>query len=290
MAAQATPKKPLLLIDLNGTVIFRTEEQIPGAKYTAAFRGKFYYARPDIISFLREMSKHYVVGIYSSVMRHNITTFLMAMDPNWKSYITYIYDRDFTKPDPNGENKWDTIRDMDKIWTISRHSELDTVLLDNEPRKVQEVVDNAIIVPEFGRAQVLNRSCLLGDLQEYLVRLSESNPDDVRSYMKTKPWRDGWRVDEATTQLEILQISAVPFEITMSFDRCENGILYYKGASGNDNFVVKLQNSKGVYPARIQLARLLEMGMGEHLLYKNDRACPYLMSDCLAFLSKTDQQ
>ena len=74
------------------------------------------------------------------------------------SLIAEILDRDMNKMDPDGEEEWDTIRDMTKIWrAMPEFNASSTILLDNEARKFKETPRNGIVVPEFGPAEVQTR-------------------------------------------------------------------------------------------------------------------------------------
>lgn len=277
MAAHSEERKPLLLVDLNGTIIYRSETPVVNARPTLYIRGKYYYARPDAIEFLSSLSKSFRIAIYSSVMKHNITAFLSAMDKNWKDYISDVYDRSYNKPSPSPKREWDTVRDMSKILKVSGYTDKSFIVLDNESHKVQEMLGNAIIVPEFGPRQVRDGVCDLTGLRDYLINLAVTKPNDVKEYLAVFPWR-------YSGEAPVPEIN-IDWGTTMDFDRCENGTLFYKGNTGSDRYNVKLQNSRGTYLARVQLARLLELGSGEHFLYLNDKDYTYSMSDVLKFLA-----
>lgn len=90
------------------------------------------------------MSKHFHVAVYTSVMAHNIEPVLNSIFGGFfRPPISTIFDRTYNKPDPNAREKWDTIRDVDAIWgNRLRWNEKNTILLDNEARKFQDVPEN----------------------------------------------------------------------------------------------------------------------------------------------------
>ena len=55
------------------------------------------------------------VRVYSSMMRHNIEAGLNAILPEHTDLQRTLLDQTMNKPDPDAENEWDTIRDMDKV-------------------------------------------------------------------------------------------------------------------------------------------------------------------------------
>ena len=62
------------------------------------------------------MSKHFHVAVYTSVMAHNIEPVLNSIFGGFfRPPISTIFDRTYNKPDPNAREKWDTIRDVDRM-------------------------------------------------------------------------------------------------------------------------------------------------------------------------------
>jgi hypothetical protein len=288
MAARSEDEKILLLCDLNGTIVYRTENPIGGIKWTLHARKKYYYVRPDAVSFLKNLSTRYKVCIYSSVMMHNITELLDTMDRGWRSYIREVYDRESNRPDPNGTNEWDTIRDMDKIWSISGHSDRNTVILDNELRKFEEHSANGIVVPEYGIAQVRANSVHLTDLEKYLLHLADNAADDVRVYMTSNPWCKGWETvsqDNLALKVEKLALDPIAWGASMTFSEIKDRMIIYR-AKGTIEYSVVLGTLDGDYGRDHQLARLLELGDGKHRLFKKNMPCDYSIADCKRFLSR----
>lgn len=65
--------------------------------------------------------------------------------------VPFVLERWFNKLDPEGEEAHDTVRDMDKVWQIfgAIMGPENTLLVDNEVRKVREVPHNAAVVHSF---------------------------------------------------------------------------------------------------------------------------------------------
>lgn len=127
---------------------YRSEEPVDGARPDLYIRHKHYYKRRGVERFVRELSKHFDVAVYSSMMLHNLEAGINAVLSGEKGRLVAILDRcgsnvsvkDMTadvgnerrprftltevvdrnfrtmnKPDPDGENEWDTVRDMRKV-------------------------------------------------------------------------------------------------------------------------------------------------------------------------------
>ena len=90
------------------------------------------------------------------------------------------------KPDPDGVNQWDTVRDMEKVWkALPDYGPHNTLLLDNEARKFSETPRNGIVVPEYGPDEVKTRKKdTMDKLLQYLLKMQADSPRDVRKYIK----------------------------------------------------------------------------------------------------------
>jgi hypothetical protein len=191
--------KLLLLIDLNGTMCFRTETKINPSQRKANLhvRNKFIYLRGGAESFLQTCSDRFNVCILTSMVKRNADAVLNLI--NSEKYLVKVFDRDYHKKDPEGAESWDTIRDMDKIFLEGNgmfgfHN---TVLLDNETRKIRDFLPNGILVGEYGLKEATNdqKDSLL-PIQEYLLQMAagyrkgENGFEDVRQWMEQNPLKD----------------------------------------------------------------------------------------------------
>lgn len=293
MSAQKNPKakKPLLLVDLNGTLGHRCEDRLRGAKEDLFVRRKYYYLRPDIIPFLKEMSLHYDVAIYTSIQIQNVRAVMDAMDRNYRCYITKLYDQSFCKKDPQGINEWDTIRDMNKVWAHSGNDITNTILLDNETRKFAEVPDNGIVVPEYGPQQARSKKRgTLSKLNNYLIELATVTSTlntDVRDFMKEFPYHT-WKNINQSSPLLVKDMAAislsdslcVPSPSLVIKDTLGMGMLLTKVAGGQIHYQEYAQASRleiripieklpadSEYHREMQCARILEMADGSAIVH-----------------------
>jgi len=207
-------KKVLLLLDLNGTIAYRSEAAVAGVPPLLYLRHKNFYPRMGIDSFVKEVGREgdFLVAIYTSVMRHNVMPFVQALFPDERG-IFKIFDRNFNKEDPNAVNEWDTIRDLSKIWASVRGFDAtNTILIDNETRKFCETPRNGIVVPEYGAAEVkAKKSNTLQTLQRYLISM-KTDPRfgtasfDVREYMEEFPFDPNMSLEVLTDKLRVMEL------------------------------------------------------------------------------------
>jgi len=157
------------------------------------------YMRDGIQDFFQKLKPYFNICIYTSVMRHNVMP-VLDLIPSWSKLVARVFDRDYNKPDPNGKESWDTIRDMDRIFSSSSSKDNEfglqnTILLDNETRKFQDAPENGILVGEYGLRQVQKKQKgSLGPLADYLLDLGKAfasdSSMDVRKYMAENPLND----------------------------------------------------------------------------------------------------
>jgi hypothetical protein len=198
MARTAAEDKSLLLLDMNGTICYRSEMAIRRAKHQRAkhdlyVRRKYYYARRGIRDFVTTLARSgsFTVCVYTSMMAHNAHAGVEAILPC--AGIDQVFDRGMNEPDPFAANDWDTVRDMDKIWeAMPGYGPERTLLLDNEARKFQDAPRNGIVVPEYGAAEVRRvshgrRAETLPQIKDYLLRLAAAALADVRDYLEANP-------------------------------------------------------------------------------------------------------
>ena len=80
---------------MNGTLCYRSDKAVPGQTHDLYARGRHYYKRPGLASFLRGLtdSGHFVTCVYSSMMKHNIEAALNAFMPKYKEAVFRVLDR-----------------------------------------------------------------------------------------------------------------------------------------------------------------------------------------------------
>ena len=97
-----------------------------------------------------------------------------------KDKVFGVFDQTFSKKDPEGDYKWSTMRDLDRIWDDERCQKLkfnssNTIVIDSEFCKVREILPNSIVVDPYQEIELLDEEkedkTILGELKEYMVEL-----------------------------------------------------------------------------------------------------------------------
>jgi hypothetical protein len=168
-------KTLLCCLDMDGCWLARTEDDVKGLRSSVdpfvLRNGAFVrhvYARPGAPQLLDWLltQTHLQLALYTSMMDHNAKAILdhvwRCLERKEKILVgggsgdakepqgVWLLGRDWNKKDPLGKNDWDTMRDLDRVWKA--HPQFDasnTVLIDNEARKVREVAHNAVLVSDW---------------------------------------------------------------------------------------------------------------------------------------------
>lgn len=163
----------LLLIDMNGTLLYRSKTPLNGP-YVHVFNNTYYYHRPHVRKFLQWLQTYRSwidIAFYTSMTHKNAEMGANHLLKNMKPI--YIYDQAMNKSDPEGPNHWSMMRDLPRIWSTENspgygHSERTTIMIDDSLMKMREYPDNAIIIPEFSESMVQGGDDVLEQLQRVL--------------------------------------------------------------------------------------------------------------------------
>lgn len=188
---KAEGNKLKLFLDLNGTIIYRNARALElkgekkiGQRYTCL--------RPGTIENMKKLMDFYDIYIYSSMEKKNIDATITELFAGTNIRIVDIFDRGWNIKDPNGSQPYDTIRDMQRIWIHLEAKGVtpsNTILIDNEARKVEACKYNAIIIPQIAIEEIrLLSSTRLDHMTAYLIELAKSGVNDVRDYIKERPY------------------------------------------------------------------------------------------------------
>ena len=193
----------LVLIDMNGTLLLREKKCLPGRAPDFIHAKKYYYMRPGAKDFVKEIIA--MPGIrfafYTSMLETNAKPAISNLaGRGWEKDGVQLYARDYQKHDPNGKNKWDTMRDLDKIWKeeMTNHGYKfgphNTVMIDDTPEKMREHPHNVLIVPEMTAASLVREdgdSSVLDNVQKYIKQMLlvlSSKPSSVPDYISKLPF------------------------------------------------------------------------------------------------------
>ena len=185
----------LVLIDLGGTVLYRTDQKDCGRRCDYKFKKYQYFWRPGYGEFILKLQSHPRIKLcfYSSMMRKTIVPCLHELMHDAEGKLDAIkskvgiFDREYCKEmrdlkyyDAIKEEKYDTYRDLHSIFSDPfckqlGFTEQSTILVDSESRKVQLWLDNCLISEPYTAEDV----CLLPSQAEDAKR-EEGHDSQVR--------------------------------------------------------------------------------------------------------------
>ncbi|KAE9374511.1 HAD-like protein [Stipitochalara longipes BDJ] len=185
------PQHLLVVIDLNGTLLFRPSRRQP-TKFTA---------RPNTRQFLRYCIETFTVVIWSSAKPENVKNMCDAiLAPELRKQVVAIWGRDkfgLTKEDY--ETRVQCYKQLTKLWSDNkvarshplwaaggRWDQTNTVLIDDSIEKGRSEPFNLVEIPEFfGDEKELGE--FLPQVHDYLNHLSMHS--NVSACLRARPFR-----------------------------------------------------------------------------------------------------
>lgn len=201
----------LILMDMNGSLLCKLgndgKDGRPGrAAGEPDFRDRnnAFWVRPYAKEFLEAIlhpTSKVAFGIYTSRQMKNALPQVQQLFESLglqgkRRHLFAIFAGDeFSVPDPQA-GAYKSKRSLPKIWKDRRtcaaskvkFDMCNTVNLDNEASKLREHMENGILVPSYGAAQLGREDETLLQLKDYLLRMSKECHGDVRQYMKLFPF------------------------------------------------------------------------------------------------------
>ena len=205
----------LILMDMNGSLLCKLgndgKDGRPGrAAGQPDFRDRnnAFWLRPHAKEFLEAMlhpKSKVAFGIYTSRQMKNALPQVEQLFESLglrglrRQLFAIFAGDEFSVPDPQA-GPYKSKRSLPKIWKDRRtcaasgvkFDMCNTVNLDNEASKLREHMENGILVPSYGAAQLGREDDALLQLKEYLVRMCKECHGDVREYMKLFPFGEGF--------------------------------------------------------------------------------------------------
>lgn len=196
-----SPQPLLLILDLNGTLLYRP-------KASSAYK-----PRPALEPFLAFCSSNYKVLVWSSATPHNVTAICAKIfTPDQRKYLLGEWGRDtLDLTQQQYKAKVQVYKRLDRVWAFDeiqrshpehafggKWSQKNTLLLDDSAKKASAQPYNAVVVPEFvkgGEKGEDNGTDVLGQVVAYLETARTFR--DVSSFVRERPFRinDKWRWD-----------------------------------------------------------------------------------------------
>jgi len=163
-------KNILVLLDVNGLLCRKIQnndlegKNLANKKIIDAIKCNNQYhiiIRHNIRNFLTKLSETYTVGIYSSTNFININIIMNTISKDWKNWITFTADRNYTALDPDygvdeDIHSHDTVKMLSMIWqhpifnANRKWNQSNTLLIDHEVKKLRfNNAENILIVEEY---------------------------------------------------------------------------------------------------------------------------------------------
>mmetsp|Transcript_67105 Transcript_67105/g.212360 ORF Transcript_67105/g.212360 Transcript_67105/m.212360 type:complete len:305 (+) Transcript_67105:419-1333(+) len=192
--AASSVRKTLVLIDCNGFLLFRDTKNVVPTRFRPDFivpkgrRQERFFVRPDALQLVSQLlnDPRCVVSICSSIYERNLAPAIEHFDRynekmvrsgqtgaggRWDHSDTisissgvrdgkiHYFDAEYQGPDPEGENEWDTMRDLNRIWCsglVPGFDESNTLLIEAEERKARDWAHVCISPSEYDERAVVD--------------------------------------------------------------------------------------------------------------------------------------
>ncbi|KAF9132741.1 hypothetical protein BGW39_011445 [Mortierella sp. 14UC] len=213
-----TPKKPLVILDLNGTLFYSNDD---------FYKTRTYIKRPYFVELLHFLYANCRVMIWSSATRQRVQNMISGggfvgldkMDRVWNREHLQLCYKDFHR-------KVLTLKDLEFVWKEIegerskakpghllpggryelRYDQTNTILIDDSPHKSQLQPHNSMIVPDFDKDRVQSgKDDELLKVVHYIKELLYQ--DNVSAYMRTRPFDTNsgyYRSDQFRSEVAIL--------------------------------------------------------------------------------------
>jgi hypothetical protein len=205
----SSPKKLLIVLDLNGTLLLRSNR---GSKYTP---------RPHVPEFLAYCLDHHALIIWSSARPHNVTAMVAQLfTTEQHAKLVKIWSREHLRLGKHFEAKVQVYKQLTWLWEDpevqasfptptdkpfsvedgwkeaqpAKWDQSNTVLLDDSVDKAASEPHNLVQVDEFTKETKFDSDDVLGRVVAYLEDLKWEA--DVSATMRERPFvcgnGDGW--------------------------------------------------------------------------------------------------
>lgn len=195
--------KPLLILDLDETLIYSTPEMDRGA-FNFRIPGYHMLKRPGVDAFLQLAAGHYQLAVWSAATGDYVAEIVWALFPP-EIPLAFVWGRERTPlrntlDKETGETEGFSypvfVKRLKKVKKLGFSLDR-TLIVDDKPAGLQENFGNAIIIPEF-KGDPDDRELLR--LGNYLVKIK-----DTANFRKLE--KRNWRMEtEITPFLNIKRI------------------------------------------------------------------------------------
>jgi carboxy-terminal domain RNA polymerase II polypeptide A small phosphatase len=138
--------KPLLILDLNGTLVLSEHRPYPGVRPHSMARRKYIYFRPNLRRFLQYAFRHFRVAVWSSNSDDNVAaTVEQIFTPEQRDQLVFAWGRSHCETPGEAYGDYKSFKRVDLLVTgsLAGWAEL------TEPRRVVIVDDTSdkIVLP-----------------------------------------------------------------------------------------------------------------------------------------------
>ncbi|AEO56782.1 hypothetical protein MYCTH_2058349 [Thermothelomyces thermophilus ATCC 42464] len=184
------PKPTLVVIDLNGTLLYRPHRRNPSR----------FVERPLARAFLERCIDKYHVVIWSSARPENVRRMCaQLLSPDYLARVVAVWGRDrFGLTEHDYNQRTQCYKRLTRLWedpvVAASHpraaegatwSQADTVLIDDSAEKARSEPHNAVTLPEFA-GDLDENPRVLPLVEQYLDALTMQL--DVSTYIKANPF------------------------------------------------------------------------------------------------------
>lgn len=197
-------EKVLILLDMNETLIVRRRNIIECQTVPDLRAVKNVYFRPGYEDFLYKLLTHpkATVAIYSSMVLENIKFCIEGMMSHerlapLKENLTLYFDKQYNAIDKTKLKETATMRDLHKVWKDPKcmgvYGEKNSIVIDNDHRKIRMHKENAIVVDSFTPEHLINckpnNHYYMNAFGDYLRKVLDEYKGDVRKQLKEEPFK-----------------------------------------------------------------------------------------------------
>jgi TFIIF-interacting CTD phosphatase-like protein len=148
----------LVILDLNGTLAetsFNKINSADGIQPDIKARTKYVYFRPHMKEFIEWLfsQEDIQVGVWTSCIKENAMPLVQGIFGKHVDELKFIYTREDCKNNRTKEDKYGTIKDLNKIWsTMGQAHGWDrdnTIIVEDSPHKLIMQPQNLLLIGEY---------------------------------------------------------------------------------------------------------------------------------------------
>ena len=147
------PHKRLIILDLNGTLIYKQHRKSGSGRCLRSGRPEFCvnqlqcWKRPGVDEFLERLFASYRVAVWTSAMKHNTKLLVKEIFKNRAKDLLFIYSRDECSEVSNLDSDFKSYKDLGKVWkTYSDFDKSNTIMIEDGLTKFKEHQENVLTV------------------------------------------------------------------------------------------------------------------------------------------------